>query len=436
MDFAVLDVAAQRRVEAVGVAAAPSGGTAASVEEHHGPAVFAADVGEALLGAVDGPVGAKVPAVLGAVGEAEHDGLVSLSLVKMSRIHRVRVELGHLGAGAVQILNRLKQRHQIHRQRPLPSAGLGHGMQDCDVIRSRAVAQNVSVTPSFAVVQLDLLHRAEAVQYILMALLVELPLKDAVVAEQEIQSFRFRKCLEFRHGPFPIHGSQERIERLGHDTGVLTDVERCEMHSKHPHLEHELADLVQIQSVELGLHTLFKSMQAMEKDVLLEREVARIEDGLLNHALKHVQLALQSFEGDEAAELPEFLFVAAQQREFQFARHPECGVSAHIGVAISVSARPKPNPQHAVVQALAVGTTQGIGHTRAERRTRLKEHVLEVPNLPDGLLVRGGRLALKERRQAQLMKALADVHQVVVLHGQGQVGDDRQHVAWVKLRWM
>ena len=354
----------------------------------------------------------------------------------MRRVHRMRVELVHLPARAVQILNRLKQRHQIHGQRPLPPAGLGHGVKDGDVVRAGAVAQDEAVAARLAVVQLDLLHRAKALQHVLVAFFVELPFKDAVEAEQEIQRFRFRKCLEFGHGSFPIHGSQKRFERLGHDTSVLTDVERCEMHSKHPHLEHELADLVQIQSVELGLHALFESMQPMEENVLLEREVARIENGFLNHALKHVQLALQSFEGDEAAKLSEFLFVAAQQREFQFARHPECGVSANVWVAVSVSARPKPNPQHAVVQALAIRTTQGIRHTRAERRTRLKEHVLEVPNLPDCLLVRGGRLALKERRQAQLMKALADVHQVVVLHGQGQVGDDRQHVAWVKLRWM
>ena len=43
---------------------------------------------------------------------------------------------------------------------------------------------------------------------------------------------------------------------------------------------------------------------------------------------------------------------------------------------------------------------------------------------------------MEERRQAQLMKALADVHEVVVLHGQGQVGDDRQDVARVELRRM
>ena len=203
LDFAVLDVAAQRRVEAVGVSAAPCGGTAASVEEHHGAAVFAADVGEALLGAVDGPVGAEVAAVLGAVGEAEHDGLVSVALVEMRRVHRMRVELGHLGTRFVQILNRLKQRHQIHGQRPLPSAGLGHGVQDGDVIRTRAVAQNVSVAPGLAVVQLDFLHRAQALKHVLVALLVELPLKDAVEAEQEIQSFRFRKSPRIRTRPLP-----------------------------------------------------------------------------------------------------------------------------------------------------------------------------------------------------------------------------------------
>ena len=59
LNLTILDVSAKRRIEAVGVAATPCGGSTASVEEHHGTAVFAAHVGQALLGAVDGPVGAE-----------------------------------------------------------------------------------------------------------------------------------------------------------------------------------------------------------------------------------------------------------------------------------------------------------------------------------------------------------------------------------------
>ena len=207
-------------------------------------------------------------------------------------------------------------------------------MKNGDVQRPGAVAEDEPVTPRLSVVPLNLLHGPEAVQHVLVTVFLKRAVVRLVVGKQKVQGLRFRHRLKGRHCCGPRVRFEQRQEGFFHHPGVLADVQRREVHPKHAHLEHELADLVQVQAVELGLHTLFEAMQAMKEDVLLEREVARIEDGFLNHALKHVQLALQSFEGDEAAKLSEFLFVAAQQREFQFARHPECGVCAHVWVAV------------------------------------------------------------------------------------------------------
>ena len=139
------------------------------------------------------------------------------------------------------------------------------------------------------------------------------------------------------------------------------------MQPKHPHLEHELADLVEVQSIELRLHLLLQPAQAMQKHILLQRQIAWIEDGFLDHALQHVKLPLQSFERDQATQLPEFLAVAAEKRELQLSGHPERGVSAHIGVAVSVSPGPKPNAQHPVVETFAIWPSQGIGDASAQR---------------------------------------------------------------------
>ena len=186
LDFAVLDVSSERRVETVGVPAASRRRSAASVEKHHGAAVFTAHVGQALLGTVDGPVGAEVAAVFGAVGEAEHDRLISPSEIEVRGVHRVRVELLHLGPRPIQILNRFKERHEVHRQRTLPPAGLRHGVQDGDVVSAGAIAEDVAVTTGLAVVSLDFLHGTKAFEHILMTLFLQCPLEDRVVGEEEV----------------------------------------------------------------------------------------------------------------------------------------------------------------------------------------------------------------------------------------------------------
>ena len=285
-----------------------------------------------------------------------------------------------------------------------------------------------------SVVALDFLHGAQAFKHILVALLVEDPLKRRVVGEQEVDGLRFVQGFEPRHGVCPLLRSEQRLERLGDHTGILADVQGSEMHPKHPDLEDELADLVEVQAIELGLHALFQTAQPMEQHVLLERQIARIEDGLLNHALQHVEFTFKPLECDQAAKLAELLFVAAQQGELQLAGHTQRGVCPHIGVAVSVSTRPKPNAQHAVVEPLPIRTSQGIRHAGAQGAARLKKHILEVPNLPDRLLVRGGRLALEKRGQSQLVQALSDVDQVVVRHGDGQIRDDGQHISGIELR--
>ena len=96
-----------------------------------------------------------------------------------------------------------------------------------------------------------------------MAVLLKLTFKDSIKAEQEIQRLGLRERLELGHRLFPIHGGQERLERLGHHARVLTDVERCEVQPKHSDLEHELADLVQIEPIELRLDALLQSTQAV-----------------------------------------------------------------------------------------------------------------------------------------------------------------------------
>ena len=149
--------------------------------------------------------------------------------------------------------------------------------------------------------------------------------------------------------------------------------------------------------------------------------------------MQHVEFPLQTFERHEATQLPEFFAVAAEQRELQLSGHPKRGVGAHVGVAVSVASRPKPNAQHPIVESFTIRPTQSVGDARTQCGAGLEEHVLEVPNLANRLLVWRGRLALEERREAQLVQALSDLHQVVVLHGQGQVRDDRQHVAGVEL---
>ena len=284
----------------------------------------------------------------------------------MRGVHGVRVELLHLGPRPVQILNRFKERHEVHREGTLPSAGLRHGVKDGDVVGARTIAEDVAVTTCLAVVPLDFLHGTKAIEHILMTLFFQRSFKDRGVREEVIDGFRLIHGVKTGHRLCPFLRFKQRLERLGHHAGILSNVKRGEVEPKHPHLEHELADLVEVESIELRLHLLFQPAQSMQEHVLLQRQVAWIENGFLNHALQHVELPLQSFERDQATQLAEFLAVAAKQRELQLSGHPERGVSSHVGVAVSVSSRPKPNAQHAVVEAFTIRPTEGVGHARAE----------------------------------------------------------------------
>ena len=172
----------------------------------------------------------------------------------------------------------------------------------------------------------------------------------------------------------------------------------------------------------------------MQQHVLFEGQVAGIEDGLFNHALQQVQLALQPLEGDEAAQLAELLPVAPEQGQLQLAGHTQRGLGTHVGISIPVAPRPKANPKHAHVEPLPVRPAERIGHPGTQRAAGLEEDVLEVPDLADCLFVRRGRFALEKWRESELMQTLADVDQVVVFHRQGQIGDDRQDVAGIELR--
>ena len=64
------------------------------------------------------------------------------------------------------------------------------------------------------------------------------------------------------------------------------------------------------------------------------------------------------------------------------------------------------------------------------------EDVLQVPRLAHSLVVRGGWLRVEEWSQAQLVEQFPDAHQVVFFHGLGQVRDDGERIARVKLRWV
>ena len=62
------------------------------------------------------------------------------------------------------------------------------------------------------------------------------------------------------------------------------------------------------------------------------------------------------------------------------------------------------------------------------------EDVLQVPSLAHGLVIRSRWLGVEERSQAQLVEQFPDAHQVVFLHGLGQVCDDGERIARIKLR--
>ena len=240
--------------------------------------------------------------------------------------------------------------------------------------------------------------------------------------------------MEGRHGFRPFLGFQKLEEGTLDHPCILADVERGKVQAKHPDLEDELSDLVHIQPIEILFHLLFQTAKAMPKDILLQRQVTRVEDGVFDHALQHVQFAFEALEGDQTTQLSEFLLVAAQQGQLELSRHAQGGLCPNVGVAVAVAAWPKPNAQHAHVESLPIGSAQGICHPGPQGGTGLEKDVLQVPNLTDGLFVRRGRFALEKRGQPQLMKSLSDAHQVVVLHRQGQVRDDGQNVPRIKLR--
>ena len=100
------------------------------------------------------------------------------------------VELGHLRLGPVEILNGLEKRHEVHRHRPFPSTGLDHGVENGDVQRPGAIAEDEPVTPCLPIVPLNLLHGPQAVQHVLMTVFFKRAVERLVVGEQKIQGLR------------------------------------------------------------------------------------------------------------------------------------------------------------------------------------------------------------------------------------------------------
>ena len=133
LDLTVFNVAPQRGVKPVGVAPAPCRRSAPSIEEHDGSSVVAAHLREVLFGPVNRPIRTEVASIFGAVRESEHDGLVAVPRVEVRRINGVGVQTRHFFLGPVQVFNGLEQRHQVDRQRSLPSTGQRHGVQHRNV---------------------------------------------------------------------------------------------------------------------------------------------------------------------------------------------------------------------------------------------------------------------------------------------------------------
>ena len=75
LDGMIGNILPMRRIKAMGFAAPPRGRPAPAVKEDGLDTVVTANRRQGLLGGIDRPVGLQIPAVFGAVGKPQHDGL-------------------------------------------------------------------------------------------------------------------------------------------------------------------------------------------------------------------------------------------------------------------------------------------------------------------------------------------------------------------------
>ena len=68
-------------------------------------------IGDGGLGLVQRPVGGQVAAVLVAIGIADHDHLLVAARAEVAAVDVQAKELGQDARGGLQVIDRLKQRH-------------------------------------------------------------------------------------------------------------------------------------------------------------------------------------------------------------------------------------------------------------------------------------------------------------------------------------
>ena len=162
LNLVAFDRSAERGIELVGAAASPGGRAAAAVEEMHFDSRRPRYPGDVFLRLEDRPVRGHIAAVLGAVGKAEHHGLLAIAPPHVFAITRVAIQAAHDFAGLVEIGNGFEQGHDVDSG--LGPAGTAQQRQQArDVERPTAIADDIAMAGEFAVALLDLAHPDERI---------------------------------------------------------------------------------------------------------------------------------------------------------------------------------------------------------------------------------------------------------------------------------
>ena len=127
---------------AAGGAAAAPDGAAPAVEQGQGHAGLPAGLGQRLLRAVELPVGGDEAAVLVAVRIPQHDLLPVSPGLQVLAVHGQREQLAHQARAAVQVVDRLEQRH--HLQRALRLLALAAGLEQAVLLGEEQRRQHVA----------------------------------------------------------------------------------------------------------------------------------------------------------------------------------------------------------------------------------------------------------------------------------------------------
>ena len=289
------------------------------------------------------------------------------------------------------------------------------------------------MTRAFAVVLLDFGHRAERSNDVVVPF--HFQFIDGTCPSIAQQGVYLLFCGHGTERGHVFSGNGKRlIERFLDDPTVLSDVQACEMQAKQAQLELESANLLNEQSIGVLPYPRGDFLQFLIQVSNRQHGTVRMKHGVLDAVLQLIQARADMLEGDASAQVPNFPAVTAQQSQTQPLSHIPGRLRIDKRIAIPVPSWPKANGNEPFAQRLCTWVVQRLGHFRVQFRRRMVEYILQVPGLAHSLIVGGWRLRIEEWCQAQLMKQFPNAHQVIFLHGLGQVGDDGEGIARIELR--